>query len=146
MAATVEPKARAAVIVPTRNRPGSLAACLDALARQRGIADLELVVVDDGSLEPGRVGAAVAGSKARLLRSERPRGPAAARNLGAGAAAAPILLFTDDDCEPAPDWAARMTAAVERGADVVAGLTDNGRPGDPLASASETILEYVQDR
>jgi glycosyltransferase involved in cell wall biosynthesis len=145
MAATVEPNARAAVIVPTRNRPGSLARCLDALARQQGISGLELVVVDDGSLEPGRVRAAV-GSKARLLRSERPRGPSAARNLGARAAAAPVLLFTDDDCEPAPDWAARMTEAVEAGGDVVAGLTENGRPDDPLASASETILEYVQDR
>ena len=146
MAATVEPKARAAVIVPTRNRPGSLARCLDALAHQQEISRLELVVVDDGSLEPERVAAAVAGSRARLLRSERPRGPSAARNFGARAAAAPVLLFTDDDCEPKPDWAATMTAAVEAGGDVVAGLTDNGRPEDPLASASETILEYVQDR
>src|SRR2546423_53810 len=85
MAATVEPKARAAVIVPTRNRPGSLARCLDALAQQQGISNLELVVVDDGSVEPGEVRAAV-GSKARLLRSERPHGPSAARNLGARAA------------------------------------------------------------
>src|SRR2546421_3635072 len=146
MAATVEPEARAAVIVPTRNRPESLARCLDALIRQQAVPGLELVVVDDGSLERDRVAAVVSGAKARLVRSEQPYGPAAARNLGARATAAPVLLFTDDDCEPAPDWAARLTAAIEAGADVVAGVTENGRPHDPLATASETILEYVQDR
>jgi GT2 family glycosyltransferase len=147
MAARVEQKARVAVIVPTRNRPGSLARCLDALDRQQGVGQLEVVVVDDGSLDAAAVAGAVErSSRARLLRSPQPRGPAAARNRGIHAAGAGILLFTDDDCEPAPDWAARLTTAIESGTDVVAGMTVNGSPGDPLASASETILAYVQDR
>src|SRR3954471_23205116 len=112
MAAKVEPKARAAVIVPTRNRPQSLARCLAALARQEGVAGLEVVVVDDGSLEREQVAVVVSGTDARLIRSERPHGPAAARNRGVKATDAPVLLFTDDDCEPAEDWAARLSAAV----------------------------------
>jgi GT2 family glycosyltransferase len=147
MTATVEQKARASVIVPTRDRPESLARCLVALDRQEGVPELEIVVVDDGSLDAPAVARAVAGSKrARLVRCEQPRGPAAARNRGIGETNAAVLLFTDDDCEPAPDWAARLTDAIESGAGAVAGVTVNGSPHDPLASASETILAYVQAR
>ncbi len=147
MTARVEPNASVAVIVPTHNRPGSLARCLDALDRQEGIPELEVVVVDDGSAEAATLAAIVAAStRGRLLRCEQPRGPAAARNSGARATNAPVLLFTDDDCEPVRDWAARLSAAVRNGAHAAAGLTGNARPDDVLASASETILEYVQDR
>jgi GT2 family glycosyltransferase len=139
--------ARIAAIVPTRNRPDSLARCLDALDRQVDVPDLDVVVVDDGSLDVHAVAGAVARSgRARLLRNDRPHGPAAARNRGASETRAEVLLFTDDDCEPAPDWATRLAAVIDAGAQVVAGATVNGSPHDPLASASETILSYVQDR
>ncbi|MFL5950535.1 MAG: glycosyltransferase family 2 protein [Gaiellaceae bacterium] len=138
---------RIAAVVPTHNRPDSLARCVDALERQRNVPGLRIVVVDDGSVDPAAVAAAVARSHAaQLLRFERARGPAAARNLGARNADADVVLFTDDDCEPAPDWAATLAAALARGAGAVAGITVNGRPGDALASASETILDYVQER
>ena len=147
MAETVESKARAAVIVPTHDRPRSLARCLDALGRQEGGSNLEVIVVDDGTADATAIAEIVSRSpQARLIRCEDARGPAAARNRGARATRADILLFTDDDCEPAPSWAARMTAALRDGTEVVAGLTANGSPGDPVASASETILAYVQDR
>jgi GT2 family glycosyltransferase len=147
MTARVEPNPKAAVIVPTHNRPVSLARCLDALDRQEGISRLEVVVVDDGSAHAAEVAAIVAAStRGRLLRCEQTRGPAAARNAGARVTNAFVLLFTDDDCEPARDWAARLAAAVQNGAHAAAGLTGNGRPDDALASASETILEYVQAR
>jgi len=138
---------RVAAVVPTRDRPHSLARCLDALERQRGVPDLEVVVVDDGSQDAAAVAAAVASSpRARLLRFPESRGPAAARNEGAREANAELVLFTDDDCEPAPDWAARLAEAIDGGAEVVAGTTVNGRPNSPLASASEAIRAYVQDR
>ena len=38
------------------------------------------------------------------------RGPAAARNHGAREACGDILLFTDDDCLPAPEWLEAMLA------------------------------------
>ena len=40
----------------------------------------------------------------RVLRQERSRGPATARNAGWRAAAAPLVAFTDDDCRPEPGW------------------------------------------
>jgi glycosyltransferase involved in cell wall biosynthesis len=109
--------------------------------------DLEVIAVDDGSADARAVAQVVAASRrARLLRCERSMGPAAARNRGARLADADVVLFTDDDCEPAPDWASCMRAAIKGGADAVAGITVNGRPADALASASETILAYVQER
>jgi len=146
MAETVEPQPPATVIVPTRNRPASLARCLDALDRQDGPTGLDVVVVDDGSVDAAATAEAVRRSRrARLVRSDAPQGPAAARNRGAQETSAPVLLFTDDDCEPDPHWAAELTAAVTAGAEVVAGRTSNGNPDDPMASAAETILAYVQD-
>jgi glycosyltransferase involved in cell wall biosynthesis len=147
MTEAVEEKARTAVIVPTRDRPQSLARCLDALDRQTGLSELDVIVVDDGSADAAAVADAVSKTqRGRLLRHDGTHTPSAARNRGAKETAAPMVLFTDDDCEPAPDWAARMTAALDAGAAVVAGMTTNGSPGDPIASASETILAYVQDR
>jgi len=43
----------------------------------------------------------------RLLRQPH-SGAAAARNRGAAEALGELLLFTDADCRPQPDWAARM--------------------------------------
>ena len=40
------------VVIPTYARPRQLTACLTALAAQRCQAPWEVVVVDDGSLEP----------------------------------------------------------------------------------------------
>ena len=59
-------------------------------------------MVDDG---PDDRTASVAGRHAvRLIRHERNRGLAAARNTGITAATAPVIAFTDDDCVPAEDW------------------------------------------
>jgi hypothetical protein len=85
------------VIVPVRDGahflPSSLAAvCASSLPRE----SWELIVVDDGSRDST---AEVAGRYAdRVLRLPAPAlGPPAARNVGAGAARAPILVFIDAD-------------------------------------------------
>jgi glycosyltransferase involved in cell wall biosynthesis len=136
----VEPEV--AVVVPTRDRPGPLAACLEALERQSARA-FEVVVVDDGSLDAGAVARVVdASPRARLVRGAG-RGPAAARNLGAVAARAPVLCFTDDDCRPGPGWVAALAARIRGGAAVVAGPTRNGRPDDAYGAASQAITNHL---
>ena len=95
------------VVVPTRDRAGAIASLLEALARQSLPAErFEVIVVDDGSDPPLRVP-----EGARGLRHERSGGPGAARNTGWRAAAAPLIAFVDDDCEPAPGWLEALVAA-----------------------------------
>ena len=128
------------IVVPTHDRPESLVGCLAAIEGQTGCGSFEVIVVDDGSRDEARVAAVVAGAPhARLVRLEG-KGPAAARNAGARAARAPILCFTDDDCEPEPTWAARLMETVRGGADAVGGRLANVRPDDPYGLATLSIV------
>ena len=100
------------VVVPTRDRPSQLDACLAAIEAQTA-RSYEVVVVDDGSVDAAAVSAVVARAPhARLVRGGG-RGPAAARNLGAAAARGPVLCFTDDDCRPEPGWIEALVAGVD---------------------------------
>jgi glycosyltransferase involved in cell wall biosynthesis len=130
---------RATVVIPTRDRPEQLALALAALAgHELDSGTLELVVIDDGSLEGDRVAAVVAASPARLVRTER-LGIAAARNAAVKAAGTDLILFIDDDCEPAPGWAEKLVRRLEDGADVAFGPTVTGRRDDPLPRAYQIV-------
>ncbi len=97
-----------AVVVPAYNAAATLPATLAALARQAYDAGaVAVVVVDDGSTDETAAVAARGG--ARVIRQEN-RGPAAARNAGAAATRGDILVFTDADCVPDPDFLAALTA------------------------------------
>jgi glycosyltransferase involved in cell wall biosynthesis len=101
------------IIVPVRNGGTGFTACLTALqaARDacRGLADTELIVVDDGSTD-GSVAAAW-GLGARLLALPAPGGygPAYARNAGARLAEGEFLFFVDADVAVHPS-ALRLAA------------------------------------
>jgi glycosyltransferase involved in cell wall biosynthesis len=99
---------------------------------------MEVIVVDDGSLEAGAVVGVVADSpRTRLVRQEA-SGPAAARNTGVRAAQGTFICLTDDDCEPSRDWAERLVEALQRGADAVGGRTVCAS-ATPTARAAEFI-------
>jgi GT2 family glycosyltransferase len=129
---------RATVVIPTRDRPAPLRRCLAAVVAQRtAVPSLEIVVVDDGSHDAAAVAAAAADAGARLVRTDR-LGVSAARNRGVREAHAPFICFTDDDCEPQPGWAPRLLERLED-APAVAGLTVNGLPEDPFATAAQIV-------
>jgi len=102
------------VIVPVRNAAGTLGACLQALAGQTVQASrYEVIVVNDGSTDATRQVAAGFAAPAALsvcCLDIPPSGPAAARNHGAAHARGELVLFTDGDCAPAPDWIEQMSA------------------------------------
>jgi glycosyltransferase involved in cell wall biosynthesis len=98
-----------------------------------------VIVVDDGSTAPGAIEAvAEAHAWVQLIRQPR-SGPATARNAGAANARGGFLCFTDDDCEPHEDWAERLVAALEAGADAAAGKTLCGNTESAIQLAAELI-------
>jgi glycosyltransferase involved in cell wall biosynthesis len=130
------------VVVPTKDRADALGRCLDALERQQGCGELEVIVVDDGSNDLDAVSHEVArSSRARLVLGSG-AGAAAARNAGISEASHDVVCFTDDDCLPAADWAARLALATAGGG-AAAGRVVNGRARDSLASATQAIVDYV---
>lgn len=132
------------VIVPTRDRPRALEACLTALAAQQG-PDFEVLVVDDGGdapLEPG-LEAVLGRLRVQLLRQTN-AGPSAARNLGLRQARGRFVAFTDDDCRPRPDWLSRVLPLLEvPHAVLVGGRTLNGLPANARSEASQLVCDLA---
>jgi GT2 family glycosyltransferase len=134
------------VVIATHNRIDRLRALLGSLAAQTLAPDqFEVVVVDDGSsdgtAELLAAGALVAAGTppVRWLRRELGGGPATARNDGWRAAGAPLIAFTDDDCEAAPEWLAEALAA----AAAHPGAVIQGRV-DPLPAEAHLISPFVR--
>jgi glycosyltransferase involved in cell wall biosynthesis len=98
------------VVVPTRDRPAQLEACLESL-RVTVRDDDELVVVDSASIAGADVAAVATRYDARLVRCDLP-GVGRARNAGWRAARHDIVLFTDDDVVVDVGWRDALATAV----------------------------------
>jgi GT2 family glycosyltransferase len=90
------------IIIPTFNGAFRIGNCLNALLSQTAGRDAEILVVNDGSTDD--TSDVIAHYPGVRLVTQTNAGPAAARNRGALEAAGAILLFTDDDCVPEPEW------------------------------------------
>ena len=76
---SMSPQPIVSVIIPTRDRPHFVAEAVASIARQT-LAEVELIIVDDHSVEP--VVPSQLPRSARIARHLRPLGPGAARNTG----------------------------------------------------------------
>jgi Glycosyl transferase family 2 len=113
------------VVVPVRDEEHQIGGCLAALLDQRGVDDLRVVVVDDGSTDGTRpVVRAVADPRVHLVRADPPPegwlGKPHACAVGAEAARAGdarddgVLAFVDADVRLFPDALAGAIAVLER--------------------------------
>src|ERR687891_190196 len=85
------------VIVPTHNRRALLLLTLRSILLQSDV-DLELIVVDDGSIDgTGTAVEQLADSRARVVRNEVAQGVSAARDRGRAETTGDWIAFCDDD-------------------------------------------------
>lgn len=134
------------VVIPTYNRQAQLDVCLAALARSSYPLDqFEVIVVDDGSQPPVRIAEGLGALNVRIFRQAN-GGPALARNQGIQAAQGALIAFTDDDCDPEPDWLSEMAAAHGRRPDAaLGGRTVNRLHGNACATASQMLIDFLYD-
>jgi len=96
------------LILCTRDRCGSLAACLDHLRRVDTPPDRwELIVVDNGSRDgtPELIEKYASDARFRVTSISEPRpGQGRARNAGLASAVGDVVAFTDDDCYVSNDF------------------------------------------
>jgi glycosyltransferase involved in cell wall biosynthesis len=91
------------VVIPAFQAQATIAQCVRALECQTlPREDYEIIVVDDAStdataLEADRAGASVVRLPCNL-------GPGAARNAGIALSRGQLIVFTDADCEPLPNF------------------------------------------
>lgn len=123
------------VVIPTRDRAGRLAGAV-ASALAQTMSDLEVVVVDDGSVDdtPDVVDRLTTSDR-RVKRVDGPggRGAVAARNAGIAAAESPFVGFLDDDDRWAPTKAQRQLDVL-RADDSLVAVSCGHRDVDEMSS------------
>lgn len=132
---------RISVIIPTKNRLGSLKELLESLAgSDPPEGGHEVVVVNDGGEDIGPL------ARRYGVRAVRQNGlgVATARNRGVVESAGRVLLFTDDDCRVEPSWMERMSRRLEQeqGA-LVMGRVVNGLEENVWAETNQRLHDVV---
>jgi len=114
------PTPTVSVIIPARDAAPTLDRALEGLRAQDLKQPFETIVVDDGSADETAAIARRHEPSVHVIRNERSQGPGGARNVGARAARASVLAFTDADCFPTAQWLSRGLTAL-KAADLVQG-------------------------
>ncbi|MDS0261401.1 glycosyltransferase [Haloarcula sp. S1CR25-12] len=132
---------RVSVVVPAYERADVVGRAIDSALAQT-MADLEVVVVDDGSSDGTRgVVEGYDDERVRPLAHERNRGVSAARNTGVAAARGEYVAFLDSDDEWLPRKLERQLAAVdERGEGWVGAYCDVATAGLSAAGRLATVV------
>ncbi len=100
------------VIVVNWNRRELLRACLQSLARQRGV-EFEIIVVDNASDDGSTEVARAAG--AHVIRNSTNRGFCAANNQGIAAARGEFIALLNNDAEADAGWLTALRSAFDAG-------------------------------
>jgi len=134
------------IIIPTYNRPTQLGACLQAISRLDYPRDrFEVIIVDDESEESPESMVALFQDRlnVKLIRQSR-AGVGIGRNTGAAQARGEFLVFTDDDCEPAPTWLQALAIRFrETPHCIVGGRTINALSENIYSTASQLLISYL---
>ncbi len=97
------PVPSATIVIPVRDRPSHLEACLRAIRETDRV-----MVVDDGSEDAGAIATVCEAHGANLLRLPVSRGPSAARNAPLPDVHTDLVAFVDCDTAPERGWLERL--------------------------------------
>jgi glycosyltransferase involved in cell wall biosynthesis len=103
---------RASIVIPAYNAEKTLGRVLEAcLSQDYPKENLEVILVDDGSVDRSSEIAKSYESNALKYIYQDNGGPAKARNTGWKASNGEIICFTDADCVPEKGWVAKLVAS-----------------------------------
>lgn len=130
-------------IIPTFNRQDVVCRAIDSVLRQT-YANLEIIVVDDGSTDNTFSRLATYGSKIRII-TQSNAGPSAARNRGALAARGDLVSFLDSDDEWLPTKIERQVALLHKAGPSVPGCICDAvlqfKTRSPITSFRNSLLK-----
>jgi glycosyltransferase involved in cell wall biosynthesis len=123
---------KVSVVIPAYNAQDTIAqAVAHSLAQAKGPMEVEVVVVDDGSVDET---AKIAESAGATVIKQENAGPAAARNRGWKSATGQVICFTDSDCVPMSGWLENLLDGFsDRQVGAVAGSYEIANTGSWLA-------------
>ncbi|MBP3712730.1 MAG: glycosyltransferase [Bacteroidaceae bacterium] len=102
------------IVVPVYNRPDEVDELLQSLSRQT-FRDMEVIIVEDGSLHPcEEVVRRYAGKLQLRYYTKENSGPGPTRNFGAEHSQGDFLIFLDSDCVIPPDFLKEVDAELTR--------------------------------
>jgi len=123
---------KVSVVIPAYNAQQTIAEAVEqSVAQAKGPMEVEVVVVDDGSVDDT---AKIAESAGATVIKQENAGPAAARNRGWKSATGQVICFTDSDCVPMSGWLENLLDGFrDRQVGAVAGSYEIANTGSWLA-------------
>ena len=95
------------VIIPCFNARNTIAKTLGALLQQKTESTFEIIVVDSSNDGTDSI-IRNQFPEVKLIHLDRQTLPGSGRNLGVQHAQGEIIMFTDADCVPDPDWISQI--------------------------------------
>ena len=116
LGAAVSPSPQVTLVIPVRDRAEGVQHLLASIAADQSAAAsaiLEILIVDDGSVQPLVI--ETAGQRlpaVRVIRIKESVGPGHARNLGLTQVSTELVAFVDSDCQVTPNWLAPLLGQI----------------------------------
>jgi glycosyltransferase involved in cell wall biosynthesis len=105
------------IIIPTRDRADLLDPCIDSILNRSSYPHFEIVVIDNGSVEPAttKLFDRLPTDRVRVVRDDSPFNFSALNNYGAQKSKGELLCLMNNDIEiSTPDWLEEMVSFAHR--------------------------------
>ncbi|WP_322508478.1 glycosyltransferase [Anaerolinea sp.] len=120
------------IVIPVYNGRKTIQTCLEAILQQEYPREQYEVIVVDNNSSDGTPDL-VQKYPVKLVYEKEIQGPHAATNTGVKEAKGEILVFTDSDCVPEPDWLRKLIAPLADSSVVgTGGRIEAYRPSTPV--------------